>query len=266
MVGCDRTSKDPLLRILLDDYGVHLLNRPHQDIRPGQLLMWQTENLHYFAKFEDVFGSNSNIPFKYTDREFYKTLASIYSSDVSTGISGKMTTLLAAMCGILPARVSAALKRASAKDIRIALSGPRWLYLDIAPTHMAINAQNNLSPNDAYAGWKIYLVTSVYLSRGVRFLFDKNIAAEVAAQLQCEAESAEVNLELESVANRELKWSLPSDEAAIFGVSFVELCKEEGKWVLHGVDHVMRVRGSSAKLDHAFVGDADTGSLFLNLS
>lgn len=222
-----RTSNDPLGRLLYSRYGLHVLSRPREDMTVFHLLPVSDGRAGAPGKLSTFLGALFDLPaVKAGER-----LADI-SGTTSDGVSlafgfdflEGFLSLIGAQAVIKA--LSAAFKKSNTKALKLRFGGATRDYLE-DPFELELRLRNfRFAREDSLMrpGCRYYIVTAVHRSDQISF----TAVDEHSAQLDVSAEVAAIggaNAAIKSSGNGEM--TAESDTSLVYGVELSELVHNE---------------------------------------
>jgi hypothetical protein len=264
MFGCNRSSTDPLVRIILKKYHLHLLQWPREGIEPGHIVIDKGNGTTLCVPPGVIFAnappSTTIKRSKMTDLE--ETFSSKVEAKAAIGLVEQIATLFGGTTGNL----KSAYEGASTVRMRIGMSERR----EFSPAGLAdfvSKARLHKNPAVFSESDKLYVINSVAAARTIEIV----ALDSKDAKLEMEAKSLGVGSadgSFKAVNHGGAGVSYEGTRALPFGVELLKLENTPDGWKLVGAGGYVPVRGGEDQFPDeafAFIGDAQSGPVEIDL-
>lgn len=262
MALCKRTSDDPLVRELLDRYGINLLVPPRANLEVGELILAEKDGAARRASWTPTFKSEP-AP-KKLNNGAPKSLSFQTSKEMSVAAGASLTGRLLETLGLKRAKLGAGLSRIGADTMKIQV---------IAPSKQELGNLDEIIKNLEFADTsressnnrQFFIVTDSYKAKGLRLLAlskGKSIANVDASA----GDELEASGKLKISADRHGAYEFTSvDEPLVFGISVREIVISDGHAIEdRATKRVLSLRGRKGPdAEHDFINGEDA---FIELS
>ena len=215
---CKRSSNDPLLREMLDRYGINLIvpPRPRSDLLPGDLLIGTGGNKVRKGGWAEILGHEPSADV--TKGAGVESLVFKSSNVLDAEASASAVGTFLHSLGITTPRMKAALQAAASRQLKLTVEAPASLSLANVDAVLAELRAAKAAPNPSYSRAKLFLVTRIYRARGLRLEAVRESANETKVSTNA-AELLSVDAKVKVEARRDGGLNFRADKAVVFGVA-----------------------------------------------
>ena len=256
-VGCRRTTKDPLLRLFIDQYHMHLLAIPREGAAVGDLYVERDGVVGTPGRVGEVLACDLVLPER-RDGERLADIAGQLTRTVDATVGGSISAQLLSGLGI-PAGVglTAAVNRSA--GVRFQFHEVLRSSVDVLALGRALMGCTLLRDHPVVIGATgFYLATAVLTTTTISLLLQGVSGTELGAQIDAVG-VAGVEASISPSGSVEVR--LESAVPMAFAVELYELGFEPGtdRVLMHRTVVPVRVRNSSRVVNRARVVPAEIG-------
>jgi hypothetical protein len=270
---CTRDTTDPLVRLFLDKYGLHLLPQPREGVAVGDVYPHYGGTTHAAGRYSALLPR----PFKLPKIHSGEKAADI-SGTVSDAVSAKVgLSLLEGFLGAIGAagwisKLRLSMEGKDAASLRFRFADPLRDHLDPLQLELALREykpdwkKSLFDPERRY-----FMTTAVVRSRAISVTAEDRNARAVDVDVDAlKVLSEKVGVKVEKSAQSEITFS--GGKPLAFGIELHEVLYQPAKrnrLGLAGTSGAVRARaagdGEEPATRASFIGDAVKGDIFLRV-
>ena len=273
---CKRDTTDPLVRLLLDKYKLHLLLYPREDATVGDVYQHYDGATYAPGRYDALLAP----PFKFPQLHAGEKVADI-SGTASNAVSAKvglglLENFLAAIGSVgWIEKLNLSIDGKGAKNLKFHFARPTRDYVDPLQLELALR-DHKLDPKKSLfdAKRRYFITTAVMRSNALSITAQDDNAKSLNVEIEAlRAVSADAGVKMEKDAQNEITFS--GRKSLAFGIELHELrydpSKRRNQLGLMGTSEAIRVRARAnagdelAPTSASFIGDPKTGDIFLEV-
>lgn len=267
---CKRTEPDPLLRLFVDEYNLHLLAIPRENAAVGDVYVHDGTRTSAPGNLAHLLTPAFTMPGTVVGEQLADVAGTISRGvDVSVGL-GLLEGFLAALgAGAVIGEAKAEFARANARSLRFRFGDATRDSVDPLLLGRELAGHSVRRDNAMYDKRnRYYLVTAVVRSPSIGVTAETDRSTRASVDLQALA-VADVGSEVSVSASRQGEIVFAGTKRLAFGVELYELVDpgESGSLRLRAPESAVRVRGRTREPipEPAFIGGED-GDAFLTIA
>ena len=270
---CKRDTTDPLVRLFLDKYRLHLLAQPREDVAVGDVYPHYGGATYQPGRYDALLPPPFKLPKARSGEkaaDVSGTASSAVSAKAGLGILESFLTAIGA--GGVVEKVKVSLESKGARNLKFRFGKPTRDYIDPLQLEVALREYKVEKQKSLFDAERRYFITTgVMRSKGLAITAldesDKAVNVEIEA-LRAASATAGVKLEADSRSQITFSGSKP----LAFGVELHEIvydpARRRSPLSLKGTSQAVTLRAAGDREppsapQASFIGDAAAGDVFL---